>query len=293
MAYTHMSASLGSSCWRRLYTDACLLRSLADVACAVSLDDTVALESIGRLDRAIVIAGAPGEGRLDLILDSITNIQSAYLPTRLVDFAILPVVIPSSLPRWLDSSSHSIPCIEPPSFGLFQKSTSLHPFIIRGYVRDWPAMQEHPWASTDYLQFVAGPGRIVPIEIGNDYRNDDWTQTLMDWDDFLTALDSQALERRNKHDVLYLAQHNLLKQFPALRADVIIPDYIYASLSPPVDFPGYEPPANDEKLVINAWLGPGGTVSPAHTVCPITKILNVEVLTVYSAQDPYFNFYGI
>jgi Cupin-like domain len=293
VAYTHMPASLGSSCWRRLYTDACLLRSLADVACAVSLDDTVALESIGRLDRAIVIAGAPGEGRLDLILDSITNIQSAYLPTRLVDFAILPVVIPSSLPRWLDSSSHSIPCIEPPSFGLFQKSTSLRPFIIRGYVRDWPAMQEHPWASTDYLQFVAGPGRIVPIEIGNDYRNDDWTQTLMDWDDFLTALDSQGLEDRNKHDVLYLAQHNLLKQFPALRADVIIPDYIYASLSPPVDFPGYEPPANDEKLVINAWLGPGGTVSPAHTVCPITKILNVEVLTVYSAQDPYFNFYGI
>jgi lysine-specific demethylase 8 len=154
-------------------------------------------------------------------------------------------------------------------------------------------MQEHPWASTDYLRFVAGPGRIVPIEIGSDYRNDDWTQTLMDWDDFLTALDSQGLEHQNKHDVLYLAQHNLLKQFLALRTDVIVPDYIYASVSPPVDFPGYEPPANDEQLVINAWLGPGGTVSPAHTVCSITKILNAEVLTVYSAQDPYFNFYGI
>jgi lysine-specific demethylase 8 len=148
---------------------------------------------------------------------------------------------------------------------------SHRPFIIRGYIRDWPAMKEHPWASTDYLRSIAGPGRVIPIEIGSDYRNDDWTQKLMDWDDFLAALDSQELEQPHKRDVLYLAQHNLLRQFPALRADITVPDYIYASVSPPVDFPGYKPPANDEQLVINAWLGPGETISPAHTVCLLRK----------------------
>jgi len=274
VAYAHMSASLRSFCplcWRRLYTDACLLRSLADVARIDSSDDSAPLESIGRLDRAIVIAGAPGEGRLDLILDCITNIQRAYLPARQFDFSTLSLIAPSLLPRQPNSSSHGILCTKPPSFGLFQKSMSHRPFIIRGYIRDWPAMKEHPWASTDYLRSIAGPGRVIPIEIGSDYRNDDWTQKLMDWDDFLAALDSQELEQPHKRDVLYLAQHNLLKQFPALRADIMVPDYIYASVSPPVDFPGYKPPANDEQLVINAWLGPGETISPAHTVCLLRK----------------------
>jgi len=149
---------------------------------------------------------------------------------------------------------------------VFQKTASKSPFILRGYVCHWPAMQEHPWASTSYLHSIAGPGRVVPIEVGSDYRNDDWTQSMMAWDDFLAALSPQGRTGQSAHDVLYLAQHDLMKQFPALRADIMIPDYIYAALECPADFPGYKPPGNDEQLVINAWLGPGGTISPAHTV---------------------------
>src|ERR1700691_4752243 len=133
-------------------------------------------------------------------------------------------------------------------------------------------MQEHPWASIDYLRSIAAPGRMVPIEVGSDYRNDDWTQKMMVWNDFLAALDSQGHADQDKPDVLYLAQHDLLKQFPTLRADIIVPDYVYASLEPPADFPGYKPPSNEEQLVVNAWLGPGGTISPAHTVSLITKV---------------------
>jgi lysine-specific demethylase 8 len=162
---------------------------------------------------------------------------------------------------------------------LFQKTASQHPFILRGYVCDWPAMKGRPWASSNYLRSIAGPGRIVPIEVGSDYRNEDWTQKMMTWEDFLMALDSQSRAHQNQSDVLYLAQHDLLKQFPALRADILVPDYIYACLSSPADFPGYKPPCNDEQLVINAWLGPGGTVSPAHTVSLITNICGAEVLT--------------
>jgi lysine-specific demethylase 8 len=293
LAYENMPMSRGS-CWRRLYTDASLLRSLAGVACAVLPCRKIALESIGILDRAIVIAGAPGEGRLDLILDCIENMQKSCFPETSFNAVILPNTPSSSPMRQLSSSSHDIPFIEPPSLALFQKSKSQLPFILRGYIRDWPAMKDHPWASIDYLRSIAGPGRIVPVEIGSDYRSDDWTQKLMDLEDFLQALDSKGQPHQKTSGVLYLAQHSLFKQFPALRTDIIVPDYIYASLPSPVDFPKYNPPQNDEQLVINAWLGPGGTVSPAHTVCLFINILNSEeLISDSSEQDPYFNFYGM
>lgn len=66
--------------------------------------------------------------------------------------------------------------------------------------------------------------------------------------------------------VLYLAQHNLLSQFPSLRDDIVVPDYVYSCPPAPPDYPDYRPPGNDDQLVVNAWLGPKGTISPAHTV---------------------------
>jgi hypothetical protein len=65
---------------------------------------------------------------------------------------------------------------------------------------------------------------------------------------------------------LYLAQHNLFMQFPRLHADIEIPDYVFVPDLLPSRLPGYAAPGNPEKLVINAWLGPGGTISPPHTV---------------------------
>ena len=48
---------------------------------------------------------------------------------------------------------------------------------------------------------------------------------------------------------------------------------------PPEDFPQYVPPANDERLVLNAWLGPAGTVSPAHTVSSVVP--SIRALASY------------
>ena len=47
----------------------------------------------------------------------------------------------------------------------------------------------------------------------------------------------------------YLAQHQLLDQITELRSDILIPDYCHCGTSEPR---------------INAWIGPNGTVSPAH-----------------------------
>ncbi|KAI6007847.1 hypothetical protein EDC04DRAFT_2781048, partial [Pisolithus marmoratus] len=55
-------------------------------------------------------------------------------------------------------------------------------------------------------------------------------------------------------------------QFPILREDITVPDYVYMSPGPPVSYPNYRPPSNEDQLVINVWFGPKGTISPAHTV---------------------------
>ncbi|KAL5529003.1 hypothetical protein ACEPAG_4977 [Sanghuangporus baumii] len=274
--------------WRSLYSDSALVWSLLDILHARELnsveDDEYWKASVKRLDNAIIIAGAPGEGRLDLILGTIERIQSAHLPLttdlchiviphgskeeNLLDFVLLP------------SATHPVPVLsKSPSISAFRSRFGSAPFILRQYAADWPAVKERLWASKAHLQGVAGRGRIVPVEIGRDYRTDDWTQRMIEWNDFLDYLfanaeaDSEADNRQQAlKEVRYLAQHDLFKQFPALREDIVVPDYVYTCLPPPEYYSQYRPPANDEQLVMNTWIGPAGTLSPAHV-------------------DPFYNFY--
>ncbi|KAG9103914.1 hypothetical protein FRC06_007025 [Ceratobasidium sp. 370] len=140
-----------------------------------------------------------------------------------------------------------------------------------GFAADWPAIGK--WWSKAYLLACSGRGRVVPIERGGDYRTEDWGVDIMPWDVFLDRIgwgESQT-EPTGDAERLYLAQHSLFTQFPKLRADLLIPDYVYTTPSTqPPDYSG--PPGNDEQLVINAWCGGRGANSPAHT-------------------DPYYNIY--
>ena len=238
--------------WRSLYTDSCIVRAFA-----VSRQSL--LLAISTLDRAIVIAGPFGDGRLDLILELIRQFQRP-LSQHYVK-AILPTpTIPASFNCTIPQLSF------PPTFLTFQSQHSNRPFILRNFAQDWPATRDRPWRSAAYLQSVAGPGRLVPVEIGKDYRLRNWKQELMDWTDFLSTIDfDDQPSSRKVETILYLAQHDLIKQFPALREDIIIPDYVYASI-PCVDYPGYRPPQHDYEALFNVWLGPKGAMSPAHTV---------------------------
>ena len=109
---------------------------------------------------------------------------------------------------------------------------------------DWPALDT--W-STSRLVNLAGP-RTVPVEIGGRYTDDDWTQQLMTVDQFV----AQFMSSDNGKRVGYLAQHQLLSQVPALKEDIVTPDYCYTG-------------ETEEEPDINVWIGPSGTVSPAHT----------------------------
>ncbi|KAF8226890.1 Clavaminate synthase-like protein [Tricholoma matsutake] len=252
--------------WIRLYADAAILRSLADV------DATSAVQSLETLDRAIIVCGLAG-ARLEMILSLIAAIQRYYFSKPSSTFSIGAVSKPVRTEIQLSSSHYKIPSLpEPPSLTTFQSNFADRPFVVRGYAQDWPAMSVHPWWSAAYLRFVSGPGRIVPVEVGKDYRADGWTQMLMPWDDFLSTLDLMDQgPPKVSTQCYYLAQHNLFTQFPALRDDILIPDYVYAAMNSR-DFPLYRPPGNDEQLVLNTWLGPGGAISPAH-------------------MDPYYNVF--
>jgi hypothetical protein len=251
--------------WRKVYTDASIILALSELGTAASPSEAVAKKAVRHLDLAIIIAGAPGPCRLELILNLIQKIQVSHISSsvakpllpfeRSFDTEFLPSVV-------LPTAATAIPDLEePPSLGVFRSTHALRPFILRGFVRDWPALTSRPWSSPDYLQTIAGPGRVVPVEIGSDYRADEWTQEIMPFDSFI-----EILRCPEGNSTTYLAQHNLLRQFPELRNDIYIPDYAYASPNPPPGFPTYLPPTNEDQLVTNVWLGPKGTVSPAHTV---------------------------
>lgn len=238
--------------WRSLYTDSCIVRAFA-------VSEQSPLLAISTLDRAIIIAGPFGDGRLDLILELIRIFQlplSQQYVVRVMSTLPVPVSFECTIPQ----------LSFPPSFLTFQSQHSHQPFILRNYAQDWPAMRDRPWHSAAYLQSVAGPGRLVPVEIGKDYRLGDWKQELMDWIYFLSTIDfDDQPASQNEETIFYLAQHDLFKQFPTLREDIIIPDYVYASL-PCVECPDYRPPQHDGEALFNAWLGPKGAMSPAHTV---------------------------
>jgi hypothetical protein len=243
--------------WRRLHTDASVLRALGS--------PFKAEDSIGFLDRAIIVSGAAGNQRLELVQLLIATIQKKILGHNVASGPSLSSYArndPSRALYGLPAAQNAVLCLpEPPSFVSFMTTWFKSPFILRGYAGDWAALNDRPWSSFEYLRHVAGPCRIVPVEVGADYRTDDWTQKLMGWDEFMTYLSGEG-----RSEVLYLAQHSLFMQFPALRDDIVVPDYVYCSPTAPEDYPDYIPPQNTDKVVLNAWLGPEGTISPAHTV---------------------------
>lgn len=308
-------------CWRRLYTDAVLLGALArlhEVEKEVEQRRRDSRRTVRDLDLAIVVAGAPGEGREELVLRLISMIQDELgllassendvdgrpskrrrqSPTTRRSAAPLP-------PPYIQRPLAELPSL--PSF-LHPETTHAHcsPFIVRQAASDWPAVEK--WASLDYLRKVAGEGRVVPVEVGDDYTKEGWGQQMMEFEAFLRSLQELEGELRTGRElrsfptpasteseswntpeglylpksddaapsapaILYLAQHSLCRQFPALLRDIPIPDLVYSS--PETDGTGkpYEPPTTEDGYILNAWFGPGGTKSAAHT-------------------DPWWNCYG-
>ena len=300
------------ACWRRLYTDAVLVGVLAEIRLAGlrggegGMAAGAAEAVIRRLDLVLIVAGAPGEGREDVTHSLIHHIQNNYL-TSIHDKSpptkrrrLSPPASPSASSR----PPHPPPPLpaphvthpirrfaSPPSLDQFiALLKNPKPFVVSGGCADWPAAER--W-EVGYLARQVGPARVVPVEAGGDYTKAGWGQQILPFKTFLDRLDALVGDGipPPSHPTedspslagdatlppasvpLYLAQHDLFRQFPSLLDDLIIPDYVYACPSAPPDAPDYAPPSTADGFLLNGWLGPAGTVSPAHT-------------------DPYFNLYA-
>ncbi|KAL8381254.1 hypothetical protein RB595_005504 [Gaeumannomyces hyphopodioides] len=171
------------------------------------------------------------------------------------------------------------------------------PLVITGLTDGWPARTTRPWSKPAYLVSQTLRGRrLVPVEIGRSYVDDGWGQKILPFADFLrTYIDTTATRAEAGTDgndstnngsrsatspdeqhvpVAYLAQHQLFSQLPRLREDIRIPDYCYTAppSPPPSLFLGpdggaeaRQPPAELDEPMLNAWLGPPGTITPLHT----------------------------
>ena len=148
----------------------------------------------------------------------------------------------------LPLSLHPVERISCPSIPTFitKCKLPLKATVVTNCMADWPCMLPETRWSCERLVQIAGP-RMVPVEIGRAYTDQSWTQNLLSVESFV----DKYMDDRN-NGIGYLAQHRLLDQVPELGADIVVPDYCYTG-------------SEEVEPEVNVWIGPGGTVSPAHT----------------------------
>ncbi|RPA72255.1 Clavaminate synthase-like protein [Ascobolus immersus RN42] len=281
-------------CWRRLYTDAGIILAILLIWKFQKLPlekcwDETETAFIEKLDMVLIMTGAPGPSREEAIHQLLSSISS-YTPTNSSDASSLsnfdtprptkrqrtspaPQLqpIPDVDLRTLPSSP--IPPIKfpipryknPPSLPAFRAHISQPcptPFIISSLTTSYPCSTTNPWHSTSYLLSVTNTGkRLVPVEVGEAYTSSDWGQEIIPFRDFL----SKYILHPDGNKRGYLAQHHLLRQIPALRNDLVVPDYCYISPTTSKEQEGDEDEAEPAAPILNTWFGPPSTISPLHT----------------------------
>jgi Cupin-like domain len=184
--------------------------------------------------------------------------------------------------------------LQSPSLADFQKhmNTVKEPVVLTGIIDHWPALKQ--WRKKSYWMRQTFNGRrLVPVEIGRSYTDDDWGQKIMPFGEFLKKYilanhDSSEEEDKhprpvsdknagqitpNGHDDTasedsaqqtgYLAQHDLLSQIPSLRSAITVPDYCYLDPPPPdPDTPVYLSRLKSKKNPKNNHPPPNGNQTP-------------------------------
>ncbi|CAK7270822.1 hypothetical protein SEPCBS119000_004281 [Sporothrix epigloea] len=190
----------------------------------------------------------------------------------------------SSEPAWTPPVRHPVPRSGPLGLEAFQAyldgrgagaASRRGPLVLSGMLDHWPACQpqSRPWSSPGYLRWRTLRGRrLVPVEVGRSYVDDGWTQAIVPFADVLAELSCadgrQSKKSKKTGGPTYLAQHALFSQMPRLQSDISIPDACYTSTqrgdknSGDDDDDDYD---NDCNVLMNAWLGPPGTITPLHT----------------------------
>ena len=217
----------------------------------------IALDRLGRYsemvrvaDMALIMAGEGDQKSIRKVLKWIADTMASQKLDA-------PDKFPITSPRLV--LTNSIPRVTAPSVEWFQKHMDdVHTPLIITDALLWKALTD--WCSPIYfLHQTLNGRRIVPIELGESYVSDNWTQKLVPFESFL-----REHLLRDVNPKGYLAQHNLFAQIPELRSDISIPEYCFTT---PPEHPPDQPkvpymPA--ETVQENIWMGPNGTRSPLH-----------------------------
>ncbi|CAG8241121.1 unnamed protein product [Penicillium salamii] len=160
-----------------------------------------------------------------------------------------PLFPPNAFPS--PRIEHPIPRVSAPSFDSIEHHIQdiRTPLVITDAIEHWPARTTRPWASRDYWWSRTFAGRrLVPIETGRSYIDEDWGQKIVPfsqfvdqylWNGKVASSEAKKDEDQTDHhdtDTAYMAQHDLLSQIPSLRSDISVPDYCY--ITPPGPEPG-------------------------------------------------------
>ncbi|KAI0998315.1 hypothetical protein K3495_g9880 [Podosphaera aphanis] len=303
-------------CWRHLFWESSLLKLTVLVInlkniCPATPNASCIDQIVRTIDMALIMAGPPPS---DEVLESISEIIESFQKTHLT-------VISASSQRltkrrcleetktfddtfsdelqFLPQITNPVPRKKNLSFDAFQIHLSYpsnpalgpEPLIVSESLNHWPALSDHPWNSPSYLlsQTVNGK-RLVPIELGRSYVDEDWGQKIITFKEFLE--NHIQPPRFGTTKTGYLAQHNLFSQIPKLRNDVAIPDYCFASAPPPhsssqLAIGNLKGPRLEQPL-LNAWFGPAGTITPLHTDPYhniIAQVVGKKYFRLYSPQE--------
>ncbi|KEF60373.1 uncharacterized protein A1O9_01933 [Exophiala aquamarina CBS 119918] len=288
-------------CWFRLYTDASIAKALTVMENPFELSELDNIVSI--LDMALIMAG--GLGREQLIHDLLFNLKKALgehqedseRPSKRRRLQELTNILPHDTVS-LPTIHFPIPQMSNPSLTKFQAfmTDKREPIILTDILTHWAALEK--WKNSSYwLDNTIQGRRLVPVEIGRSYTDEDWGQRILSFGeflhDFILQMPEAGFRSGEPPRTCYLAQHDLLKQIPSLRGDIAVPDYCY------LDVPGPEPgtpvcssrvetetnkarnpkvgsstglasfgpedkDSTDSEVQQNIWFGPAWTISPLH-----------------------------